>query len=488
MIKLPASVQRINLTYYTLIVVVLGVPLWWYTTDTYRATLPHSQIEPLADAKILIEIPVVVCFNPHEVELNRVEKILILLKPFLLIKSPKSGRAIYDISLSIAEKCGSQPFSVILTNNVNRSSKAELSPEGLKISLEKVDRLISDVAGDIVNYVDLNYLHNHILAIDNPSLHSTNQDVRNAMAVSTSYNVLVSVVNPDPAAITLDYDLVQGTKLFLEPFLSQLGSELGAVSYQTQVIRYVTLPTKPFKTGDKYYIIENNLPHLINPIESKLGTSTSNDINLIIYLLEEKYCPLFIKTSSGQLKDVNSFLSPQFGAVILYDHRNQSSIDYSEVFRILLPQLKQLLGARGSVTPGISPKEKYLIEARTALTHIMRSIDTLNSLIRLVDSIPNMVIGDHIADQVALSLASLSSAMNSLSSGNLSAALHHSSQARDAAETSFSDPSILALLYFPDDQKFAIYIPLFLPVGLPLVVAYLDLVKKWRKTKDVKVD
>ena len=66
---------------------------------------------------------------------------------------------------------------------------------------------------------------------------------------------------------------------------------------------------------------QNNLPHLINPIESKLGTSTSNDINLIIYLLEEKYCPLFIKTSSGQLKDVNSFLSPQFGAVILYNHR-----------------------------------------------------------------------------------------------------------------------------------------------------------------------
>ena len=110
------------------------------------------------------------------------------------------------------------------------------------------------------------------------------------------------------------------------------------------------------------------------------------------------------------------------------------------------------------------------------------------------DQVPppqNQVTYAHISlpqDQVALSLASLSSAMNSLSSGNLSAALHHSSQARDAAETSFSDPSILALLYFPDDQKFAIYIPLFLPVGLPLVVAYLDLVKKWRKTKDVKVD
>ena len=62
-IKLPISVQRINLIYYTFIVVVLGIPLWWRTTDTYRANLPHSQIEPLASSKILIEIPVVVCFN-----------------------------------------------------------------------------------------------------------------------------------------------------------------------------------------------------------------------------------------------------------------------------------------------------------------------------------------------------------------------------------------------------------------------------------------
>ena len=38
-----------------------------------------------------------------------------------------------------------------------------------------MERLLSDVAKDIVDYVDLEYLHNHILAIDNLSLHSTNQ-------------------------------------------------------------------------------------------------------------------------------------------------------------------------------------------------------------------------------------------------------------------------------------------------------------------------
>ena len=75
------------------------------------------------------------------------------------------------------------------------------------------------------------------------------------MAVATSYNILVSVVNPDPAAINLDYNLVEGTKLYLEPFIAELG-ELAEVTYQTQVIRYVKLPHKPVKNGDFYYLSE----------------------------------------------------------------------------------------------------------------------------------------------------------------------------------------------------------------------------------------
>ena len=69
------------------------------------------------------------------------------------------------------------------------------------------------------------------------------------------------------------------------------------------------------------FAFQSNLPHVINPIESKLGTSTTNDINLIIYLMEDKYSPLHIKTVGGEMKQLPSFLSPQFGAVLLYDTR-----------------------------------------------------------------------------------------------------------------------------------------------------------------------
>ena len=60
---LPKSIQRINLLYYSLIIVVLGVPLWWHTTDTYRANLPHQKLRELKSRKILLSIPVDVCFD-----------------------------------------------------------------------------------------------------------------------------------------------------------------------------------------------------------------------------------------------------------------------------------------------------------------------------------------------------------------------------------------------------------------------------------------
>ena len=85
------------------------------------------------------------------------------------------------------------------------------------------------------------------------------------MAVATSYNVLVSVVNPDPATTKIDTDLVEGTKKFLEPFLASI-KELAEFTYQTQILRYVTLPTIPVKSVDHFHISEvsSSLKYTLN--------------------------------------------------------------------------------------------------------------------------------------------------------------------------------------------------------------------------------
>lgn len=57
-----------------------------------------------------------------------------------------------------------------------------------------------------------------------------------------------------------------------------------------------------------------------------------------------------------------------------------------------------------------------------------------------------------------------------------------------ASERAFYDPSMLALLYFPDDQKYAIYIPLFLPVLVPVFFSIIEIYKGLVKKKEEKED
>jgi phosphatidylinositol glycan class S len=45
---------------------------------------------------------------------------------------------------------------------------------------------------------------------------------------------------------------------------------------------------------------------------------------------------------------------------------------------------------------------------------------------------------------------------------------------------------MLALLYFPDEHKYAVYTPLFGPMSVPLLVALLKEVKVWKKGKKEK--
>jgi len=42
---------------------------------------------------------------------------------------------------------------------------------------------------------------------------------------------------------------------------------------------------------------------------------------------------------------------------------------------------------------------------------------------------------------------------------------------------------MLALLYFPDEHKYAIYTPLFGPVAVPMVVALLKEWKEWKERR-----
>ncbi|XP_020377375.2 GPI transamidase component PIG-S-like [Rhincodon typus] len=164
------------------------------------------------------------------------------------------------------------------------------------------------------------------------------------------------------------------------------------------------------------------------------------------------------------------------------------------VMEVFLTQLRLLLGIQKVQPPPQSLVQSpgnmiatdweidRLLWVRT-VENIATATNTLTSLAQLLDEIGNIVINDNVASEVYSALASVQQSLEELEAGRLLPAFKASKDGITSSEKAFFDPSLLHLLYFPDDQKFAIYIPLFLPMCVPIMLSLLKTAKdfKWKK-------
>jgi phosphatidylinositol glycan class S len=61
--------------------------------------------------------------------------------------------------------------------------------------------------------------------------------------------------------------------------------------------------------------------------------------------------------------------------------------------------------------------------------------------------------------------------------------LAHARIAEAEAERAFFEKSMVGQLYFPDEHKIAVYMPLLGPVAVPLFMGVLNQLKAWRKRR-----
>lgn len=109
--------------------------------------------------------------------------------------------------------------------------------------------------------------------------------------------------------------------------------------------------------------------------------------------------------------------------------------------------------------------------AGLTVAKLSKTSKSLESIKELVAKVSNIVIEKEVAykmeEAFQLSLQSLAS----LEQNDILNAFRLSSKAYDLSESAFFDPSLLELLYFPHDQKYAIYFPLFMPLLFPIAVS-----------------
>jgi phosphatidylinositol glycan class S len=246
-----------------------------------------------------------------------------------------------------------------------------------------------------------------------------------------------------------------------------------------------------------YRVTIDHLSHVINPVEAKLGSHVTINpaLHFLVYIPLQEHSPLHIYTE-GKPSESNSVLIPGWGGLMVYNPQlgtNYTSINMAAVMSRFISQLRSLLVLEDkelTSTVLISPLDNRsihdwevdcLLRKRTVQNLVVTS-STLQSLSLLLTEISNIVISDEVARQVSLSVSALENSHLYLESGDLQQAYSHSRLAYIAAEKAFFDPSMLALLYFPDGQKYAIYIPLFLPVGIP-VLQSLPVLWRWMSHK-----
>jgi phosphatidylinositol glycan class S len=319
------------------------------------------------------------------------------------------------------------------------------------------------------------------------------KDSMRALQSSPGYDVTFTLQNPQPEVLRATWDVGAAVDKYMRHLLNSF-SDYAHITVKSQYLYSTGLGVQVQKTERGSKLSSEQLPHIINPVEAYLGShiSTNPSINFVVYIPTREQSPLNIYDSDGEESSTNAFLSPRWGGLLIYNidssvTNNQSlpvnvSVDMQHIMSIFMAQLRLLLGIHQTVAAGqvlvMDPGNKIVSDweldewlRERCVENIFTSSSTLVSLAELLGKISNIVINDDIGAQVVKSVEAIQRSSRLLASGQLKEAFTVSRQARDASEKAFFDPSLLELLYFPEDQKFAIYVPLFLPVGFPIILS-----------------
>lgn len=86
-----------------------------------------------------------------------------------------------------------------------------------------------------------------------------------------------------------------------------------------------------------------------------------------------------------------------------------------------------------------------------------------------VAKLPNLSMPQAISDAVSEAKSHLEAGLERCAAGDYYGAVKSGQDARRCAEVAFSHPSIMAQHNYPDQHKVAVYMPLFLPLSIPIV-------------------
>ena len=306
-----------------------------------------------------------------------------------------------------------------------------------------------------------------------------------AFKYASHYHLTFSLFTP--GATPSAWDINQALEEYISPLLAPL-SDISDFSIDTQVQLYASF--SPSIAGpvfdeenDRWTLGYGDLTGFVNAAEWPLSPSIGSGptINFVLYVPYPDKRPLLIKETGGA-----SWIIPQWGGVQIHNAVGSKADtltldDLRPDMLVFADQLASLLGVPPSPA-SLSLRISSLTRER-ATGLILSASSTLGALSRLTLKLTSIAIPASVAKSVDETLNRLEQACADLKDGRYQSALENARTAETEVEKAFFEPSMVGQVYFPEEHKVAVYVPLLGPMAVPLVMAAIKELKKLRERK-----
>lgn len=303
-----------------------------------------------------------------------------------------------------------------------------------------------------------------------------------------SFHLANAGPSPEDPLYTWEFSLVQ-------QYMSRFISKLRVSAYfgiGEQVVPFSRFEDRIQNDTNGYFINQRDLSLFRNDVSWSMNTGASahvRPIELLIYIPHSFQQPLRIAGNPSH--KVQGFLIPDWGGVVIWNYNNRSELsevvcipteDFEKPISSVLAILRSMFGlqelSKLSAHPdivfeqpvgGIYDWEPESIQRRFTWDFQTRALTNLRSYSTLLDEFPQIPTNEELSNLTQSAYESLYLSKSFFSSGDLSSSQNHARRAFKLSHELFFNPSLLPALYFPEDQTLAVYLPLVLPIVMPLV-------------------
>lgn len=296
-----------------------------------------------------------------------------------------------------------------------------------------------------------------------------------------TYHLTFSLFSPTHAPSA--WDIEGALQAYLKPLLESF-SDISNFTVDSQVQLYATFsPSIRQPEYDEslkaWALRKEDLSGFVNAAEWPLSPSIGEGptVNFILYVPGASQSPLLVKESAA-----SSWLIPQWGGVHILNPSSSSATpnvltaeDLAPAMHTFSDQLTSLFGL--AQAPASLPLRISTLKRVRAASLIFSASSTLGALAQVYQKLPSIPVPDNVAQSVDSTLTHLQQSCDYLREGRFQSALEHAQVAQVEAEKAFFERSMVGQVYFPDEHKVAVYLPLLGPVAVPLVMAALKELK-----------